>query len=295
MKKTVFTGACVALVTPMNNDGSVNYKMLDNLIEFQINNGTDAILICGTSGESATLSLEEHSKVIDYAINKVAKRIPVIAGTGSNCTQTAVDLSLEAQKSGADAVLVVTPYYNKTTQQGLIKHYNYIADMIDIPMIVYNVPSRTSLNILPQTYLELSKHPNIVAAKEANGNLTAMAETISLVGDNLDIYSGEDYQITPTLSLGGKGIISVLSNVMPQLTHDICAEFFNGNVKKSAELQIGAIGLIKALFCETSPMPAKAALELMGYKVGECRMPLTTMLPQNLELLKNELKLRNLI
>lgn len=295
MKKTIFTGACVALITPMNNDGSVNYDMLSKLLDFQIENKTDAILICGTSGESATLSEAEHSKVIDFAVNKVAKRVPVIAGTGSNCTDTAVTLSIEAEKSGADACLVVTPYYNKTTQQGLIKHYNYIADKISTPLIVYNVPSRTALNILPTTYLELSKHPNIVAAKEANGNMSAMAETLSLVGDNLDIYSGEDCQIVPTLSLGGKGIISVLSNVMPKLTHDICAEFFAGNIKESAKLQLESISLIKALFCETSPMPAKAALNMMGFNVGECKMPLTTMLPENLEILRKQLKSRNLI
>lgn len=295
MKKTIFTGAGVAIVTPMNADGSVNYDMLGKLIDFQIENGTDAIVICGTSGESATLSVEEHNKAIKYTVDKVAGRVPVVAGTGSNNTQSALELSLEAERNGADALLLVTPYYNKTTQSGVVRHYNYIADRVNKPIIVYNVPSRTGLNILPSTYLELSKHPNIAAIKEANGNLASIAETMALCGDSLDIYSGEDTEIVPILSLGGKGVISVISNIVPRKTHDICAKYFEGDVKGSAKLQLELMSLIKALFCEVNPIPVKKALNLMGYNVGECRMPLAPMLPQNIELLKSELLKQGLI
>lgn len=295
MKKTVFTGAAVAIITPMNDDLSVNFEKLGEFIDFQINNGTDAIVICGTTGESATLSHDEHTKAIDFAVRKVAGRVPVIAGTGSNDTKYAVELSLEAQKSGADALLLVTPYYNKTTQVGLIRHFTYIADRIDIPMIVYNVPSRTGLDIKPETYFELSKHPNIVAAKEANGNITSIAQTISLCGDNLDIYSGSDEIIVPILSLGGKGVISVLSNVLPKETHDICAKFASGDIIGARKIQLDCMGLINALFCETNPIPVKAALNLMGFGVGECRMPLSPMQEKNLAVLKNELRKHNLI
>lgn len=295
MKKTIFTGAGVAIVTPMYDDGTVNFNKLGELLEFQIAGGTDAIIICGTTGESATLSHDEHIKTIAYTAEKVAGRVPVIAGTGSNDTKYAVELSLEAQKSGADALLLVTPYYNKTTQAGLVRHFNYIADHVDLPMIVYNVPSRTGLDIKPETYLELSKHPRIVAAKEANGNLTSLAQTAALCGDNLDIYSGEDFQIVPILALGGKGVISVLSNVMPRETHDICAKFFAGDIAGSRKLQLDVIGLIAALFVETSPIPVKEALNLMGYGVGECRMPLAPIQENNLAFLKSELKKHKLI
>ncbi|CDZ24202.1 4-hydroxy-tetrahydrodipicolinate synthase [[Clostridium] cellulosi] len=295
MKKTIFTGAAVAIVTPMNDDFSVNYEKLGELIDFQINNGTDAIVICGTTGESATLTHEEHTKAIDYTVKKVAGRVPVIAGTGSNDTRYAVELSLEAQKSGADALLLVTPYYNKTTQAGLVRHFTYIADRVNLPMIVYNVPSRTGLDIKPETYYELSKHPNIVAAKEANGNITSVAKTASLCGDNLDIYSGSDELIVPILSLGGKGVISVLSNIMPRETHEICAKFFSGDVEGSKKLQLDCMSLIEALFCETNPIPVKEALNLMGFGVGNCRMPLCRMQEKNIAVLKEELKKHNLI
>jgi 4-hydroxy-tetrahydrodipicolinate synthase len=295
MKKTIFTGAGVALVTPMYDDGSVNFDKLGELVDYQINGGTDAIIICGTSGESSTLSHEEHTKAIDFTVKKVAGRVPVIAGTGSNDTKYAVELSLEAQKSGVDAFLLVTPYYNKTTQAGLIRHYTYIADRVNLPIIVYNVPSRTGLDIKPETYLELSKHPRIVAAKEANGNISSVAKTAALCGDNLDIYSGNDDQIVPILSLGGKGVISVLSNIMPHETHDICAKFFAGDIEGSRKLQLDFITLIEALFAETSPVPAKAALNLMGFGVGEGRMPLAPMQEKNLAFLKDEMKKHGLI
>jgi 4-hydroxy-tetrahydrodipicolinate synthase len=295
MKKTIFTGAGVAIVTPMNTDGAVNYDMLGKLIDFQINGGIDAIIICGTSGESATLSHEEHTKVISYTVSKVAGRVPVIAGTGSNDTKYAVELSLEAQKSGADALLLVTPYYNKTTQSGLVRHYNYIADHVDLPMIIYNVPSRTGLDVKPETYRELSKHPNIVAAKEANGNITSVAQTAALCGGDLDIYSGNDDQIVPVLSLGGKGVISVLSNIMPRETHDICDKFFAGDLDGARRLQLDVMGLISALFVEVNPIPVKEALCRMGFDVGECRMPLAPMQEKNIALLKDELKKHGLI
>lgn len=295
MKKTIFTGAGVALVTPMNEDGSVNYEMLGKLIDFQIENSTDAIIVCATSGESATLTHEEHKKAVKFSVDRVAHRVPVIAGTGSNNTAVALELSLEAEKCGADALLIVTPYYNKTTQSGIVRHYTYIADRVNTPIIVYNVPSRTGLNILPSTYLELSKHPNIVAIKEANGNLAAVAETMALCGDNIDVYSGEDTEIVAICALGGKGVISVLSNIMPKETHDMCAKVFAGDLKGAAKLQFDTMGLVKALFCETSPIPAKKALQLMGYEVGECRMPLAPMLPENIGHLKKELSKLGLI
>lgn len=295
MKKTIFTGAGVAIVTPMHADGSVNLDRLGELLEFQIKGGTDAIVICGTSGESATLSHEEHTKAIAYTVEKVAGRIPVIAGTGSNDTKYAVGLSKEAQKSGADALLLVTPYYNKTTQAGIVRHYNYIADRVELPMIIYNVPSRTGLDIKPETYLELSKHPNIVAIKEAGGNISSIAKTAALVGDALDIYSGNDNQIVPILSLGGKGVISVLSNIMPRETHDICAKFFAGDLSGSRRLQLDLLGLINALFAETNPAPVKEALNLMGFDVGECRLPLAPIEENTRALLCAELKRHGLL
>lgn len=295
MKKPVFTGAGVAIVTPMHPDGTVNYDKLGELIDFQIDGGTDAIVICGTTGESSTLTHEEHTKTIRYAVEKTAKRVPVIAGTGSNDTAYAVELSREAQSAGVDGLLLVTPYYNKTTQAGLIRHYTYIADRVNLPMILYNVPSRTGLDIKPETYLALSKHPNIVAVKEANGNIAAAARTASLCGDELILYSGEDAQTLPLLSLGAKGVISVLSNIMPRETHDICEKFFNGDVDGARQMQLSVIGLIEALFSETNPIPVKAAMNLMGLDVGECRMPLAPMGARALEELKKELALHKLI
>ena len=289
MKKVIFKGAAVAIVTPFNEEG-INFEELKRLIDFNIENGTDAIVIAGTTGESSTMSDEEHKEVIKFTVDYVNKRIPVIAGTGSNDT-----LSQYAEKVGVDGLLIVTPYYNKTTQLGLVKHYNYIADRVNIPIILYNVPSRTGVNITPKTCLELSKHKNIVAVKEASGNLSQVAEIIALCGDELSIYSGNDDQISPILSLGGKGVISVLSNVAPKETHEICQLFFVGKAEESAKIQLEYLNLINALFIEVNPIPVKTALGLMGYNVGHLRMPLFPMEECNLEVLKKELKARNLI
>lgn len=286
MKKTLFTGAGVALVTPMNADGSINYPVLEQLIDFQIENGTDAIIACGTTGESATMTTQEHIDVLEFIIKKTAKRVPVIAGTGSNETTVATELSVHAEKCGADGLLIVTPYYNKASQHGLVKHYFHIADRVNIPIITYNVPSRTGCNIKPETNLELSKHQNIVAVKEASGDISQVARIRELCGDDLDIYSGNDDQIVPVMSLGGKGVISVLSNVMPKLAHDIAAKYLEGDVKESAKLQIEYLDLINGLFMDVNPIPVKEAMNLMGYNVGECRLPLCNMLPAQVENLK---------
>lgn len=294
MKKVIFTGAAVAIVTPFNEEG-INFEELKRLIDFNIENGTDAIVIAGTTGESSTMSDEEHKEVIKFTVDYVNKRIPVIAGTGSNDTLYALELSQYAEKVGVDGLLIVTPYYNKTTQLGLVKHYNYIADRVNIPIILYNVPSRTGVNITPKTCLELSKHKNIVAVKEASGNLSQVAEIRALCGDELNIYSGNDDQISPILSLGGKGVISVLSNVAPKEAHDICQLFFDGKAEESAKIQLEYLNLINALFIEVNPIPVKTALGLMGYNVGHLRMPLFPMEECNIEVLKKELKARNLI
>lgn len=289
MKKVIFTGAGVAIVTPMNADGSINYEELKRLLDFQIEGGTDAIISCGTTGESATMSHQEHEDVLKFTIDYVAGRVPVIAGTGSNETSIAARLSEHAQKAGADGLLIVTPYYNKTSQRGLVAHYNYIADRVDLPIILYNVPSRTGLNIKPETYKELSKHPNIVATKEANGDISSVAQTISLCGDDLAVYSGNDDQITPLMSLGGKGVISVLSNVAPKPTHDIVASFLQGDVERSRELQLKYLPLINALFSDVNPIPVKEALNMMGFNCGNCRLPLYPMTDAAKENLKNQL------
>lgn len=294
MKKVIFTGAAVAIITPFNEEG-VNYEELKKLIDFNIENGTDAIVIAGTTGESATMSDEEHRATIKFTVEYVNKRVPVIAGTGSNDTLYAVELSKYAEEVGADGLLIVTPYYNKTTQSGLVKHYNYIADRVNIPIILYNVPSRTGVNIAPKTCVELAKHKNIVAIKEASGNLSQVAEIKALCGDELTIYSGNDDQIVPILSLGGKGVISVLSNVAPRDAHNICQLFFDGKAEESAKLQLEYLKLINALFIEVNPIPVKTALGLMGYNVGHLRMPLFPMEECNLEVLKKELKSKNLI
>ena len=286
MKKTIFTGAGVAIVTPFNSDLSVNYDKLGELIEYQIANGTDAIIICGTTGEASTLTDDEHREEIKFAVDKVAGRVPVIAGTGSNDTAYSIELTRYAKEVGADASLNVTPYYNKTTQRGLIKHFTAIADAVDLPMILYNVPGRTGMTITPDTYKDLSKHPNIVATKEASGNLSDVVRIKYLCGDDLDIYSGEDGLITPMLSLGAKGVISVLSNIKPRETHNICEEYFRGNVEASAALQIKYSNLVDALFCETNPIPVKAAMNVLGFDVGECRLPLYEMSEANLAKLK---------
>ncbi len=295
MKKRIFTGAATALVTPMFDDGTVNYEVLEKIIEEQIENGIDALVICGTTGEAATLNHEDHIKVIAAAVKKTAGRVPIIAGTGSNDTAYSVELSRDALAVGADALLLVTPYYNKTSQAGLIAHYNYIADHVDAPIILYNVPSRTGVNILPETYAELSKHPNIVAAKEANGDLASIIKTRALCGDNLDIYSGNDDQIIPIMSVGGIGVISVLSNVAPKGTHDMCQLYLDGDVKRAADMQIEYIGLINALFSDVNPIPVKEAMEIMGKNVGKCRLPLVKMSDAKHEALKAELKKVNLI
>ena len=295
MKKTVFTGAGVAIVTPMKEDFSVNYEKLNQLLDFQINNGTDAIIICGTTGESSTLSDEEHSKLIHHTVAYVNKRVPVVAGVGSNDTQYAVWLTKEAKAAGADALLNVTPYYNKTSQNGLIRHFFTCADASDLPIIVYNVPSRTGLNIAPQTYLKLSEHPNIVATKEANGNISEIAQTASLCGDNLAIYSGNDDQIVPIMSLGGIGVISVLSNIMPKETHDMCALYLEGKEKESTAMQLKLLDIANAIFIDVNPIPVKAALNLMGYGVGECRLPLVPLSDAALGTLSAVMKKHGLI
>lgn len=295
MKKTVFTGAGVALITPMYPDGSVNWEKLDELIEFQIDGGTDAIIACGTTGESACLNDSEHLEVIRHTIERVAHRVPVIAGAGSNDTAYALKMVKEAKTMGADALLVVTPYYNKTSQNGLIRHYNMLADATDLPMIVYNVPSRTGVNITPATYRELAKHPNIVAAKEASGSISAVAEIAALCGDELTIYSGNDDQIVPIMSLGGKGVISVLSNVMPRETHELCAACLAGDYPKAAAMQLELLDLINGLFMDVNPIPVKEALNLMGYAVGDCRMPLAPMPEEKVEKLTGILQKHGLV
>ena len=292
---SIFTGAGVALVTPMNADGSVNYEKMKELIEFQIANDTDALIICGTTGEATTISDEDQIECVRFAKEVAAGRVPVIAGAGSNDTAHCIELAVACEKAGADAVLLVTPYYNKATQKGLILHYTAIANAINIPIILYNVPGRTGCNLAPKTVYELSKVENIVAVKEASGNLSQVAEIAALVGPDFDIYSGNDDQILPVLSLGGAGVISVLSNVAPKQTHDMVAKFFEGDIKGSIKLQLDAIELISALFCEVNPIPVKTALNLMGYEVGACKLPLCEMEPKNLETLKTAMKNYGLI
>lgn len=275
---SIFKGAGVAIVTPMKENGEVNYEKFAELIEFQIANGTDAIIVCGTTGESSTLSHEEHLEVIRYCAEKVAGRIPVIAGTGSNSTETAVYLSTEAEKYGVDGLLLVSPYYNKATQNGLYTHFRTVAESVKLPIILYNVPSRTGCNILPETIIRLCTDvENIVAVKEASGNIGQIARLAAHAKGKVDIYSGNDDQIVPILSLGGLGVISVLSNVAPRQTHDICAKYFEGDVKGSMELQLKAMDLCDALFCEVNPIPVKKALNLMGMGAGSLRLPLTEM------------------
>ena len=286
MKKTIFTGAGVAIVTPMNPDESINFDRLGQIIDNQIENGTDAIVICGTTGESATMTDQEHVDCIEYAVKRVNGRVPVVAGAGSNHTSYAVWMSKEAKRVGADALLHVTPYYNKTSQTGLIRHFNAVADATDLPIILYNVPSRTGVNITPATYRELAKHPNIVAAKEASGNISQIAQIAQACGDDLDLYSGNDDQIVPLLSLGAKGVISVLSNIMPRETHDICRLFFEGKIAESRALQLKLLPLINALFSDVNPIPVKEAMNMMGWECGECRLPLVSMQPQAKEHLR---------
>ena len=288
---SIFKGAGVAIVTPFHEDGSVNYEKLQQLIDWQIANGTDAIIICGTTGESATLTEAEHEEVVRFAIQAVDHRVPIIAGTGSNATDTAIMLSQAAEKDGADALLLVTPYYNKATQNGLFAHYKAISDAVNIPMIVYNVPSRTGVNILPETMARMAKEiEHVVAVKEASGNISQIAKLAALAGDTLDIYSGNDDQIIPIMSLGGIGVISVLSNIAPQQTHDICQAFFNGDTAKAAKLQLDAMDLIGSLFCEVNPIPVKTAMNMMGMNAGPLRMPMTPMEEKNAERLRVSLE-----
>lgn len=287
----IFEGAGVAIITPFLPNGDVNYPKMEELVEEQIAGGTDAIIVCGTTGESSTMSHKEHLDVIRFVCEKVNKRIPVIAGTGSNSTAEAIYLSQEAEKAGSDGLLVVTPYYNKATQNGLIAHYKAIAAAVNIPIILYHIPGRTGVTMTPQTIVTLCKEvPNIVGVKEASGNFSTIAKIMSLADGCVDLYSGNDDQIVPLLALGGKGVISVLSNVAPKQTHDMCEAYFNGDVKKSAQMQLEAIELIDALFCEVNPIPVKAAMNLMGKEVGPLRLPLTEMEPQNQERLAKAMK-----
>lgn len=287
MRKPIFEGAGVAIITPFTDDG-VDFNKLEELIEFQIREGIDSIIVCGTTGEASTMPDDEHIETIRFAVEKVNKRVPVIAGAGSNDTRHAVELSRRAEKAGADAILSVTPYYNKTTQKGLYEHFKAIAGSISIPIVLYNVPSRTNLNINPETIKALSEIENIVAVKECN--LSQVAEVINLCGDNITIYSGNDDQVLPFLAYGAKGVISVMANIIPKTTHDLVVNYLNGNIEESRQIQLKTTSLIKALFIEVSPIPIKAAMNLMNMNVGKCRMPLVDMSEKNYEILKNAMK-----
>lgn len=288
MKKILFQGCGTAIATPFNEEG-VNLKEFAKLLEEQIDQRVDAIIVCGTTGESATMTEEERLQTIECAVKTSKGRVPIIAGTGSNNTKAVIEMNKKVQKLGVDGVLIVTPYYNKTTQKGLIEHYKIIAQNTTLPIILYNVPSRTGVNILPQTCLELSKIENIVAIKEASGNISQIAEIASLCRDNLNIYSGNDDQIIPILSLGGKGVISVLSNIKPKYTHDMCEKFFEGEIEEACKMQIDAIPLIKALFSEVNPIPVKAGLNMIGYDYGIPRLPLIEMSDEGKEILRKTL------
>ncbi|HEY9062616.1 MAG TPA: 4-hydroxy-tetrahydrodipicolinate synthase [Pseudobacteroides sp.] len=287
MTKPIFTGSGVAIVTPFTDDG-IDFNKLGELIDYQIREGTDALVICGTTGEASTMPDEEHKAAIKFAVEKVNKRVPVIAGTGSNDTRHAIELSKYAEEVGADAILSVTPYYNKTSQRGLVEHFKAIANSIKIPVILYNVPSRTNLNICPETVKALSEIDNIVAIKECNIN--QVGDIINLCGDKITVYSGNDDLVVPLLSLGGKGVISVMANIIPKDTHDMVAKYLSGDVEGSKNLQLKTLNLIKALFVDVSPIPVKAAMNLMGMNVGSCRMPLVDMSDKNLDILKNSMK-----
>ncbi len=295
MKNTIFTGAGVAIVTPMNEDSSINFDRLGENIDYQIENGTDAIIICGTTGESSTMTDEEHTECIRYAVERTNKRIPVIAGTGSNDTKYAIELSQEAQKLGADGLLLVTPYYNKTSQRGLVAHYNAIANNVDIPIILYNIPSRTGVNIAIDTYVQLADNKNIVAVKEASGNIGYVAKIMNAIGNKMDVYSGNDDQIVPLMSLGAKGVISVLSNVMPKETHQMAQYCLDNDFHSASKMQLELLDLINHLFIDVNPIPVKQAMNLMGLNVGECRMPLYKMSDNDIQTLKNSLVAHGLI
>ncbi len=295
MRNSLFTGAGVAIVTPMNADGSINYEKLGELIDFNIDNGTQAIIICGTTGESSTMSDDEHRECIRYAVEKTAKRVPVIAGTGSNDTAYEIELSKEAENLGADGVLVVTPYYNKTSQAGLVAHFTAIADAIDIPIILYNIPGRTGVNIEIDTFVTLSKHKNIIAVKEAGGNINYFEKIVEACGDDLYVYSGDDGMIVPAMSIGAVGVISVMSNIAPKETQNICSFCLNNDFLTAGKLQIEYLSLINSLFCDVNPIPVKEALNLMGKNVGGCRLPLVKMNEKNKEMLIKTMKKHNLV
>lgn len=290
MKRKIFEGAATALITPMNSDYTVNYKQLELLVDEQINRGIDALVICGTTGEKSTLRYDEHITVIETAVKAAAGRAPIIAGAGSNDTAYSVELCNDAERVGADAFLAVTPYYNKTSQNGLIAHYNYIADRVNKPIILYNVPSRTGVSIKPETYRELSKHPNIVAVKEASGDISLAAKIRYECGDELALYSGNDDQTVPMLSIGASGVISVLSNILPNEVHQMCAAYFAGDASAAAAMQIKYTGLINALFSDVNPIPVKAAMNILGMNVGPCRLPLTSMKEEAKSALLDKLK-----
>ena len=295
-KKVLFEGSAVAVITPFTEDlKRIDYDKFEEIINFQIENGTDAIVVCGTTGEASTLTHEEHTEAIKFCVDVTSKRVPVIAGTGSNDTYYAVELSNEAEKAGVDGLLLVTPYYNKTSQSGLIEHYNYIADRVSSPMILYNVPSRTGMAIKPETYAELAKHERIVAAKEACGNISEIAKTAALCGESLTLYSGNDDQIVPIMSLGGKGVISVLSHVAPKVAHDIARKYLDGDVTGSMKLQLEYLDLCNALFCDVNPIPVKEAMNMCGMNVGRCRMPLGTMSEAGKAALRKALANHNLV
>ncbi len=292
----IFKGAGVAIATPFKENGEVNYDEFARLIDFQVDNGTDAIIVCGTTGEAATMSEKEHMDVVKFCIDRVNKRIPVIAGTGSNCTQTAVELSKLAEEYGADGVLQVTPYYNKATQGGLVAHFSAVADAINIPIILYNVPSRTGCNIAPETAVKLCREKkNIVGIKDATGNIAQTSRMMQLADGCIDLYSGNDDEIVPIMSLGGLGVISVLSNVAPKQTHDICQACLDGDFATARKLQFNAIPLVKALFSEVNPIPVKSALKMIGFEAGPLRLPLTTMEPEHEAILREEMKKYGLI
>lgn len=295
MKNTIFTGAAIAIITPMNEDGSINFSVLGEMIDDQIANGTDAIVICGTTGEASTMSDEEHLECIRFAVEKTAKRVPVIAGTGSNDTSYAIKLSKEAEELGADGLLLVTPYYNKTTQKGLIAHFTAIADAVNIPIILYNIPGRTGMNMEVSTIKKLAEHKNIVAVKEASGNISYAAKLIAECGDAIDVYSGNDDMIVPLMSLGAKGVISVLSHVIPKQTHDMVQYCLDNNYAEATKLQIDYLDLINNLFIEVNPIPVKEAMNMMGVNVGKCRLPLVDMTEEHKAALRASLEKHNLI
>ncbi len=290
MKKPIFTGANVAIVTPFTDDGSVNYEKLGELIDFQVDNGINAITVCGTTGESATLSHEEHCKVIEYSVKKAAGRVPIIAGTGSNDTAYALELSKFAEDVGVDGLLMVTPYYNKTTQLGLIKHYTYVADRVKTPIILYNVPSRTGVAFKAETYAELSKHENINGIKEASGDFSLIADTLNKCGDNMFIWSGNDDQVVPLMALGAQGVISVVANILPDVMAELCRLCLSGNFKDATKIQLKYLDVTNMLFKEVNPIPVKAAMKLMGMDNGYLRMPLCDMSPENVALLKKSME-----